>query len=264
MERSELEDAVSHGQLVPLQPGLTIHMKRPYPPMAMMQVFDHEVATYGPHACDGVVLVPNVSHTDMLRKFPELKAKFCHTIDFVFRLQIIKYKGSVKQHINMLYTLGSELQDAHILLPIGPDHVAVKMENNDAFKEWRTKNAAGLRTGDVVENVIECRCVLTKLSPAKARTWDRWDGERIHQMRNERWQDGTRNNEQLLIKPRHFKFLLTVSFIKVRADKTYPNTLRTIVSTLVQSNNMPMHKVAKELESLAMRTIIREERSRGI
>jgi len=259
----ELHDTLRRGCIVPRHNKLTFHVKRAYPASAMMEVFKAEVAEHGSDSCDGVVLVPNIGHRDMLSKYPELKAKFCHTLDFALRLRVVKYKGDIKRHVEILYTLGDQLQDAHTLLLLGCDHVAVQVEDGDAFREWRA-GSSEFKVDDMMQDVVEFRCVLTPLSRKAAQTWDMRDWDRVQRLRNERWQDGTRNNEQLLLKPRKFKFLLTMTFIKVRKDKTYPNTLPTIVSTLVQSNHMPMEKVATMVKAHAIRAALSSERLRGM
>ena len=131
------------------EPDLDFYAKKYYPLREMKRVFV-ESAKFG---CDGIVIVPDVTHDKMLRLFPELKAKQTHTLDFTFCVRREKpnlkpsefadeegNKNGSSSHVydvDVMYNSGGVPKNVFLHF-IMDGHVAFNLRKH--FKHPRTKN----------------------------------------------------------------------------------------------------------------------------
>lgn len=238
------QEAAAAGRLRSMQPGLRFAMKVPRPVCDMLEVARDGC---GPTvACDGLIFVPNVTHNNMLRRYPELKAKSCHTVDFVLSASSITVDDRRLLHVEIKYTLGTELQDAFTKLSFGGEHVMPELVRCEPFHKW-LRARKGLALGETHSDLVEFRVRLRPLTHAEMREKNHMENDRITTMRHTFWNDGTRNDDDIRQAPRRFSKMLECRFQRVRPDKHFPNTLTTLVSTLAQSAALSMDVIYDEI-----------------
>lgn len=229
---------VREGHLISVQPGLVLGVKRPYPVKDLLGMW----AKLGKYS-DGVILVPNVPHYQVQRgQYPELKLKHHHTLDFVFRGTMVHAAKGVMEY-QVLYSCGGVLVNALQHMMVAGEHVKVKVVDDKSttagrnFVRWK-RELRRLSEGAHVDTVVECHVEYRALSDREV--LDANEAARAFFNKQARAQLGKHLEE--LGEPRTFRHGLFLSFLKVRTDKTKPNALTTIVSTLLQSKKLTVEK----------------------
>lgn len=238
------------GRLVSNQARLRLVAK----PLFLVSDFRREAEAPAPNT-DGLVLVPNVPHAE-LRHYPELKAKHVHTVDLRF---VGFFTAPNNVEIDAMYSNGCTFVNAFRHLLFGGHHVVFTIKRNRAMDNWMlTFCQAGVRgdpstTGERVVRsavaIMECHLVLKRLKPAEAKRANAQEAQRVRALERARMGKNLSTVEE----PRKFTYELTCEVLRERPDKTLPNTLTTLVSTIVQSSVLSMGKVAAMLEGAAVK-----------
>lgn len=200
------------GSVVSRHSRLFFDVKAMRPASTFLDIMAEERAT-----CDGVILVPDCSDHDVVRKrFVEIKVKHVDTVDLAFRASRLA-DGRTEVSVNCV--CGDELLDMFREFRYGEEDVYVQLERTPLLSEWVRRRKGELGPGERVTDVIECRVRLLPLT----------EDEITRIREKERAVRGRRRG-------RDWRRKLVVEPERLRPDKGAANRLHVIVSTLAQSS----------------------------